>query len=126
VNYLITTFNRGNKVHTRIAVAPVDLDVTLAVPLGLIINEAVTNSLKYAFLADRPGTIGIELREEEKKQNYRLLISDDGVGFPAGSNFQPSRTLGMSMIRGLSEQIEGTLEINQQNGVQINVVFPAA
>jgi two-component sensor histidine kinase len=122
VDYLITTFNQGDRVQKKIAVAPVSLDVTLAVPLGLILNEVVTNSLKFAFPKGRTGTLHIELTEEEN-QTYRLIIGDDGIGFPADLNPNHSRTLGMSLIRGLSEQIEGTLEISQKNGVQISLTF---
>ncbi|MFC5407702.1 histidine kinase dimerization/phosphoacceptor domain -containing protein [Larkinella bovis] len=122
VDYLITTFNKGDQVQKKIVVAPVSFDVTLAVPLGLILNEVVTNSLKFAFPATRPGTITIELRLEAD-QSYRLIMGDDGIGFPADLNPGQSRTLGLSLIRGLSEQIEGMLEICRQNGVQIRLTF---
>ncbi|WP_221391494.1 histidine kinase dimerization/phosphoacceptor domain -containing protein [Dyadobacter sp. NIV53] len=122
VDYLIATFNRGNTIQKKITVAPIDLDVTFAVPLGLILNEAVTNSLKYAFPGDRTGILTIELIEEGSKK-YRLFIGDNGVGFPLDLNPGRSRTLGMSLIRGLSEQIEGTLNISQDQGVQINLTF---
>lgn len=121
VDYLINSFDRAD-IHRKITVAPVDLDIAYAVPLGLILNEAVTNSLKYAFPEGRPGTLRIELTEEESK-TFRLILSDDGIGFPADLNPKQSRTLGMSLIRGLSEQIDGTLNISQHNGVQISLTF---
>jgi len=122
VDYLINSFNMTDTVHKEISVAPIDLNVTFAVPLGLILNEAVTNSLKYAFPGGRVGTIQIEFIEEGNK-TYRLIIGDDGIGFPADLNPSKSRTLGMSLIRGLSEQIDGILHISQQNGVLISLTF---
>jgi len=122
VDYLINSFNMAETVHKEISVAPIDLDVTFAVPLGLILNEAVTNSLKYAFPGGRTGTLQIEFIEEGNR-TYRLVIGDNGIGFPADLNPSKSRTLGMSLIRGLSEQIDGILHISQQNGVQISLTF---
>ncbi|MCF2446982.1 histidine kinase [Dyadobacter sp. CY345] len=122
VDYLINSFNMTNTVYKEISVAPIDLNVTFAVPLGLILNEAVTNSLKYAFPGGRYGTLKIEFIEQGSK-TYRLIIGDDGIGFPANLNPSKSRTLGMSLIRGLSEQIDGILHISQQNGVQISLTF---
>jgi two-component sensor histidine kinase len=122
VDYLINSFNRVDTIRKKITVAPIDLDVTYAVPLGLILNEAVTNSLKYAFPDGRIGTICIDLIEVKSK-TYRLVIGDDGVGFPADLNPSRSRTLGMSLIRGLSEQIEGILDISQHDGVRISLTF---
>lgn len=122
VDYLISSFDRADRIQKQITVVPVDLDIAYAVPLGLILNEAVTNSLKYAFPQDRMGTLRVGLTEEENK-TYRLVISDNGVGFPANLNPKQSRTLGMSLIRGLSEQIDGTLTINQDHGVQISLTF---
>jgi two-component sensor histidine kinase len=122
VDYLMGTFDLKANIKKQIAVSPVDLDVTLAVPLGLIINEAITNSLKYAFPSGRTGMIDIDFKRLDY-QSYWLLISDDGVGFPTDLNPNRSRTLGMSLIRGLSKQLGGKLEINQVNGVQISLVF---
>lgn len=121
VDYLLVTFARQDSVRKQMALAPIQLDVILAVPLGLILNEVVTNSLKYAF-PQQPGTISIELTVVDK-QTYRLTISDDGVGFPPDLNPNRSRTLGMSLIRGLSKQLGGKLQINQMNGVQISLTF---
>jgi two-component sensor histidine kinase len=122
VDYLLVTFARQNSVSKKIAVMPINLDVVLAVPLGLILNEVVTNSLKYAFPAAHKGTISIEL-VEVANQTYRLKLSDDGVGFPPDLNPNQSRTLGMSLIRGLSKQLGGKLQISQESGVAITLQF---
>lgn len=122
VDYLINSFDRFDTVHKNINVSPIDLDVTLAVPLGLILNEAITNSLKYAFPDNRAGMLNIELVEQENK-TYRFVVGDDGIGFPVDWNPGQNRTLGMSLIKGLSEQIDGTLKISQDHGVQISLTF---
>jgi two-component sensor histidine kinase/tetratricopeptide (TPR) repeat protein len=124
VDYLMSTFDRKATINKQISVSPVDLDVTLAVPLGLIINEAITNSLKYAFPSNRGGNLQIEFKRLDY-QSYWLLISDDGIGFPVNLNPNRSRTLGMSLIRGLSKQLGGELQITQLNGVQISLAFTA-
>ncbi|RCR71320.1 histidine kinase dimerization/phosphoacceptor domain -containing protein [Larkinella punicea] len=125
VDYLIESFDRFNTIHPQVASVDVQFDVALATPLGLIINEAVTNSLKYAFPQNRPGTIIVTLTAVEE-QTYRLIISDDGVGLPAGFDVARSNSLGLTMIRGLSKQIKGKLAITQENGVEINLVFSVA
>ncbi len=122
VDYLLVTFAHQDSVTKRMALTPINLDVILAVPLGLILNEVVTNSLKYAFPTDQPGSICVELTEVTK-QTYRLTIGDDGVGLPPDLNPNRSRTLGMSLIRGLSKQLGGKLQISQLNGVQISLTF---
>ena len=122
VDYLINSFNRVDSIQKNITISVIDLDVTFAVPLGLILNEAVTNSLKYAFPDGRMGTLNIELIEDESN-TYRFVVGDNGIGFPVNSNQAQSRTLGMSLIKGLSEQIDGTLNISQDNGVQISLTF---
>ena len=124
VDYLITNFDRQDTVRKQIEVSPIGLDITLAVPLGLIINEAVTNSLKHAFPSGQNGFIAIALIKPDSK-TYRLTIRDNGVGLPADVNPNRSRTLGMSLIRGLSKQLKGTLQIDQNDGVQISLLFPA-
>ncbi|AUD03613.1 tetratricopeptide repeat-containing sensor histidine kinase [Spirosoma pollinicola] len=122
VDYLLVTFARQRSVTKKITIAPINLDVLLAVPLGLILNEVVTNSLKYAFPDNRNGCIQIDLSVVADK-TYRLTISDNGVGFPPDLNPNRSRTLGMSLIRGLSKQIGGKLQIHQTDGVQISLTF---
>jgi two-component sensor histidine kinase len=122
VDYLIESFDRKPVVSSSCEIADVDFDVSLATPIGLIINEAVTNSLKYAFPKTRKGTVFVALVALDN-QTYRLTLSDDGIGLPADFDLECSNTLGLTMIRGLSRQIEGALSINQFNGVEINLLL---
>ncbi|MVM42086.1 histidine kinase [Spirosoma sp. HMF3257] len=122
VDYLIQSFDREDTVRKQISLAPIDLDVTLAVPLGLIINEAVTNSLKHAFPSNQTGIIGIALKRLDS-QTYQLTIKDNGIGLPADIHPNRSQTLGMSLIQGLSKQLSGLLQIYQNDGVQISLTF---
>ncbi|WP_266365414.1 histidine kinase dimerization/phosphoacceptor domain -containing protein [Tellurirhabdus rosea] len=130
VDYLLETFSVQPAVRAEVDVAPVRLDVNLATPLGLIINETVTNSLKYAFPVcangtRRPGVIRVTLLPLTG-QTYRLVIRDDGVGLPEGFDPARSRTLGLTMIQGLSRQIGGQLRIFQESGVGIQLDFNPA
>lgn len=122
VDYLIDSFEYRGRLKKNLAVTTVELDATLAVPLGLIINEAVTNSLKYAFPAQQQGMIAVGLDAVEGNA-YRLTISDNGIGLPTDFDPRQSRSLGLTLIRGLSKQIGGNLQITSQNGVQIALTF---
>lgn len=125
VEHLLASFHCEQSVREHLDIAPVELDVALATPLGLIINEAVTNTLKYAFPDARPGTISISL-SQLPGQRYRLTLADDGVGLPAGFVLEASRTMGLTLIKGLSEQIEADLTFSQVQGVCISLEFESA
>ncbi|MBO2011585.1 tetratricopeptide repeat protein [Hymenobacter negativus] len=121
VEHLLTSFHHAS-VQEHLDIAPVELDVALATPLGLIINEAVTNSLKYAFPDSRLGTISIRLTQLPD-QRYQLMLADDGIGLPAGFNLAASRSMGLTLIMGLSEQLEADLTFPQTQGVCICLEF---
>jgi two-component sensor histidine kinase len=96
--------------------------IDIAVPLGMIINELVSNSLKYAFPPGRRGNIRLEL--SRASQNQRLLrITDDGVGFPKHVDFRKTETLGMQLVCALTEQIGGSIEMVTGNGTEFRVAF---
>jgi two-component sensor histidine kinase len=123
--YLLSSFDRRATVQTQLAVAPIELDVTLATPIGLIINEALTNALKYAFPTPQRGTIAVELAAAGP-QRYQLTIADNGVGFSPGFSPEDSHTMGLTIMQGLSEQIDGVLRITQAKGVRISLEFEVA
>ena len=122
VDHLLASFDYPPGIRAELAVAPVELDVALAVPVGLILNEAITNSLKYAFPKAPTGHLFIGL-DAPAVDCYCLTIRDDGVGF--GADFEPARcrTLGLSLIQGLSKQIGGHLQVQGTSGVQISLEF---
>ncbi|GAB3220507.1 tetratricopeptide repeat-containing sensor histidine kinase [Spirosoma arcticum] len=122
VDYLHESFDLPQLIFFNLQVEPIELDVTQAVPLGLIINEAITNALKYAFPDGRPGRVQVELRQVEGA-GYELRIVDDGVGLPADFDPAQSRSLGLTLMRGFSEQLGGQLQISGQSGLTIRLLF---
>jgi two-component sensor histidine kinase len=122
VGYLHESYDLSQPIRFDVEVAPIELDVTQAVPLGLIINEAITNVLKYAFPNGRSGTVQVRLHELSQGA-YELVIADDGVGLPADFDPAQSRSLGMSLIRGFSEQLGGQLQIKNRPGLSIRLQF---
>ena len=102
------------------------LDVSQVVPLGLILNEAITNAVKYAFPGASYGEspkVTISLREQSTGR-FTLHIADNGVGLPAGFDPETASSLGLQLIRTLTLQLEGSLEISAAApGLQIYIQF---
>lgn len=122
VSYLRDSFNSGQRIRFEVNIAPLEMDVSQAVPLGLILNEAITNSIKYAFPNGRKGVVTISLLETESN-HYLLNISDDGIGMPSGFDKKKPGSLGMSLMAGLSEDLEGNFSIENGNGTSIKISF---
>jgi two-component sensor histidine kinase len=122
VSYLSDSFNTGQRIHFEYNIEPLELDVSQAVPLGLILNEAITNSLKYAFPDDKKGVITISL-SNTSLNNYLLTISDNGIGMPVQVKDKKPGSLGMSLMAGLSEDLDGSFSIENNNGTVIRIVF---
>jgi two-component sensor histidine kinase len=122
VTYLYESHCVNQLVRFRVEVEPIELDVNQAVPLGLIINEALTNAFKHAFPEGRPGTVSLSLLRLEET-TYQLTVADDGVGLPAHYNPGQSRSLGMTLLHGFSEQLGGELTLSGPPGLTINLIF---
>jgi two-component sensor histidine kinase len=122
VEYLLDSFQVQGRIGFRPDVAPVDLDIAIAVPLGLIINEAVTNSLKYAFPDDRKGSVRVSL-QPVNGGDYLLNVGDDGIGPGSDFDLKCTRSLGMSLMKGLTKQLEGSMKIETTNGLLVSVLF---
>ncbi|WP_342304675.1 CHASE4 domain-containing protein [Methanolobus sp. ZRKC5] len=95
--------------------------IDTAIPLGLIINEIISNALKHAFTGQR-GKILIEMIPEQDGL-YMLVIRDDGIGFPEDIDFMKTESLGMQLVVSLVEQIEGTIELIRGHGTEFRITF---
>jgi two-component sensor histidine kinase len=122
ISYMRECFDTDQKINFVLDTEKVYLDVAQAVPLGLIINEAINNAIKYAFPSDKKGDVIIELKNTEEN-NYQLLIADNGVGLPSNFEDTERNSLGMNLMMGLTDQIDGTFEMKNNNGLQIKIAF---
>lgn len=99
------------------------LPISIAVPVGLIANELLTNAFKHAFVNRREGKIEVSLKASERG-NIGLAISDDGVGLPEGFDVNASKTVGLRVVKILAEkQLDGKLEVLSDKGTTFKVVF---
>jgi two-component sensor histidine kinase len=99
------------------------LELDQAIPCGLVLNELITNALKYAFPNGRDGTIKVELRAGfEHKVSLRVV--DDGVGMPPDFDILNARSLGLQLVNSLVTQLDGRLEIGNSQGTDLLVSFP--
>tara|TARA_R110002051_G_scaffold34256_4_gene76371 strand:+ start:3995 stop:5218 length:1224 start_codon:yes stop_codon:yes gene_type:complete len=110
--YLIRSIKGiDNHVTLIIDIPDIKLGIDTAIPLGLLINEALTNALKYGIEGDNAGKINIKLQKDaEKKDGYVLEIGDDGKGFPETINYKNTKSLGLKLIFNLTRQLQGTIE----------------
>ncbi|MDY9927177.1 PAS domain S-box protein [Methanosarcina sp.] len=111
------------------------LDMDTAVPLGMIVNELVSNSLKHAFPNRKKGEIRIKLSREEneeymksmtedsKSTSFILTVSDDGVGIPENLNLEELDSLGFQLVTSLVDQLDGEFELKRKNGAEFTIRF---
>lgn len=121
VQYLRDSSGVGNKIHFVIQVDPIQLNAAQAIPLALIINEALTNSIKYAFPGGQPGEITLSLTRHEEK--YRLVLADNGIGMPITTISTTPSSLGLELIKGLTKEIRGDISFAYDAGVKITIAF---
>jgi PAS domain S-box-containing protein len=98
------------------------LDISIAVPIGLLMNEIITNSLIHAFPEGKSGKISISLDHAEGL-NYHLSIHDDGVGLPEDFDITKIESLGFRLIKILIKQIAATIKIESDKGTKIDIMF---
>jgi len=103
-------------------VEPVAVDIDVAIPCGLILNELISNSLKYAFPDGRSGCIHVSLQPAEGER-YRLKVSDDGVGLPIDFDPRHAKTLGFQLIMLLADQLNGPIELSMEGGLGVSLSF---
>lgn len=120
---ILETYETKARIHLTTGAEGIQLSVSTSIALGLIINELVTNSLRHAFPEDRPGRIEILLRHSQEGF-YELTVKDDGIGLPGNLWTEESPSLGLTLVRLLVTQIDGSLVFADGGGTLCRVNFP--
>lgn len=122
-NGIARTYGSKN-ITTSFNVELVDVKIEIAMPLGLIANEILTNAFKYAFPGDRQGEIKIDVKGEETASGlYCLRITDNGIGLPDGFSIDEQSSTGMLIIQLLVNQIDARLVIDNHQGTSFSIIF---
>lgn len=98
------------------------LEIDMMIPIGLILNEILSNSYKYAFKEKSKGIIRIELKQEKKE--LTLIVEDNGIGLDKNFDIKKQRSLGMQLIHMLSEQIDAKMKVSSESGTRYDIIFP--
>jgi two-component system, sensor histidine kinase PdtaS len=122
VRSIFDTFSSDSKrIRFDLEAEPFAIDTKTAISLGLIVNELLTNAIKYAFPGDRSGVVRIAL--DSKDGEATLAVSDDGIGLPDVNILESSTTMGMTLIRLLTEQIGGSMSVEVSEGTTFSLFF---
>ncbi|AXV37143.1 MAG: hypothetical protein CIT01_02450 [Methanobacterium sp. BRmetb2] len=122
ISEIFSSYCLNQNVDLKMDIEEVQLEIDQIIPYSLIINELVTNSLKYAF-PDGNGKIFISLHSDEEKNV--LTIFDNGIGLPDGFDIQTTRSLGLRLVRVFTRQLKGILVINQDEGLCFKIISPS-
>ena len=121
--HLFNTYRVSSSAIKLVAdIKDVPLDINTAIPCGLIINELISNSLKYAFPDGREGEIQIKLYAS-KDDTFSLIVRDNGIGLPEDLDFRNTKSLGLQVVVALVEQLKGTIELDRSEGTAFKIVF---
>lgn len=114
----------ANLIKLNLHVENIHLNVDTAIPCGLMINELVSNALKYAFPHGQKGEIGISLARQPGEQLV-LIVRDNGVGLPQDLDIKSSKSLGLKLVNILTKQLKGNLDYQVENGTVFKLTFQA-
>jgi PAS domain S-box-containing protein len=122
INYLLRSYGHSRTITLALNTKGILLSIDTAIPCGLIVNELVSNTLKYAFPTGQAGQVDINLRPLDDQQLI-LTISDNGVGFPPDVDFRSTESLGLQLVNNLVKQLDGTIELRRNSGTVFKIIF---
>lgn len=123
VDNLYTTYGISiDRIKPIIEFRSIYLDIDTAIPCGLIINELISNCLKYAFPDNKNGNILVDLLEKGEGE-YIMKIKDNGIGIPEGIDFNNTASLGLKLVKILSEQLGGNVDLIRKKGSEFRISF---
>jgi two-component sensor histidine kinase len=123
VSNLMVAYGAENR-HIRVSITAKDLPLTIntAIPLGLIMNELVSNTLKYAFPDGRDGDLSIE--GHAQSDTMRIIVRDNGVGIPGSLDWRYTESLGLHLVQMLTRQLKGTVDLSRGGGTEFRFTIP--
>jgi PAS domain S-box-containing protein len=126
VSNVESTFReKAQQVRTTQEISAIPLDVDKAIACGLVVNEVLTNSFKYAFPSKKELTLAqICIQAYAEEGTTHVVMSDNGVGLPAEFDLEKSNSLGFQLITNLTQQLNGKLELSSQEGTRVHLQFP--
>lgn len=122
-DYLQESFDKGAATRFHFQVDRIQLALSHVIPVGLILNEAITNVFKHAFPNKKEGNIYISFTQAPDDNRIVLTVRDDGAGLPAGFNSNSQSSMGLNLMKGLSADIDGRFIIESNNGTIVTVNF---
>jgi two-component system, sensor histidine kinase PdtaS len=122
VGYLDNCFGAKGRIQFQLEIEPIKLGVAQALPVGLIINEAVTNSIKYAFPAQRRGLIRIAMKQGH--DGISLTLADNGIGMNIDAASRDPASMGLKLIYGLADDLNAALSLSGAGGTSLKMLFP--
>jgi two-component sensor histidine kinase len=124
VNYIFDSYGISKRtIKPKITGSDFSLCVNSVISCGLIANELISNALKHGFPDGKQGVIFINMCS--KNNNFRLIIGDNGIGFPKNFSFQKITTLGLQLVISLTQQLNGDIKLNRRGRTEFKIVFPA-
>jgi PAS domain S-box-containing protein len=126
VDNLVDLFGVRKKVQIRLDITDITTGIDAAIPCGLIVNELVSNSLKYAFEGRKKGILSVRLQNNEDSsipQKYVLSVIDNGIGMPSDWDQNSSKTLGLQLVNILVKQLKGEIQLLRDKGTTFNIYF---
>ena len=123
IDQLSTLYKRdGLELQKTIDAKDIRLDIDTAIPLGLILNELISNSFKYAFNEMEKGELQISL-ERTSKEDLKLVVSDNGSGLPGNVDLNTVKSLGLKLVNILTKQLKGSMNFSSENGARFEIQF---
>jgi two-component system, sensor histidine kinase PdtaS len=123
VDHIKNSFSDSTGIVFHLNITDSNLDVAQAVPLGLILNEAISNIFKYAFSGKSSGRVAISITHPKDENSFLLTVIDNGHGLPSNYDITKKASFGIRLMQGLSKQMGGSFKIENDNGVKIEIRF---
>lgn len=122
-NSLVNSYSMNrDQIEISTDIDEMKLDVDTVIPLGLILNELISNSLKYAFNDEERGKISISLKKKEEA--IELQVSDNGVGLPESFSIETLDSLGFKLIKSFTDKLKAKLDVSSLGGTRVNMLIP--